>query len=46
MANELGELSKKLMFTKEEDTSLELDSRSTRAARKVGKYCAVMKILS
>ena len=25
---------------------IELDSRSTSATRKVGKYCAVMKILS
>ena len=37
---------KKLTFTEEEDTGIELDSRSTSVARKVGKYCAVMKILS
>ena len=46
MADELEELWKKLTFTEEEDTSIELDSRSTSAARKIGKYCAVMKILS
>ena len=46
IAEELEELWKKLMFTEEEDTGIELDSRSTIAARKVGKYCDVMKILS
>ncbi|XP_075665231.1 uncharacterized protein LOC142634866 [Castanea sativa] len=46
MAEELEELWKKLTFTEEEDTGIELDSGSTRAARKVGKYCAMMKILS
>ena len=46
LAEELEELWKKLTFTEEEDTGIELDSRSTSVARKVGKYCAVMKILS
>ena len=46
MEDELEELWKKLTFTEEEDTGIELDSRSTSAAMKVGKYCAVMKILS
>ena len=46
MAEELEELWKKLTFMEEEDTRIELDNRSTSAARKVGKYCAVMKILS
>ncbi|KAK7860961.1 hypothetical protein CFP56_029136 [Quercus suber] len=46
MADELEELWKKLTFTEEEDTGIELDSRSTSAARKMGKYCVVMKILS
>ena len=46
MADELEELWKKLTFTEEEDTGIELDSRSTNAARRIGKYCAVMKILS
>ena len=46
MAEELEELWKKLTFMEEEDTRIELDNRSTSVARKVGKYCAVMKILS
>ena len=46
MEDELEELWKKLTFTEEEDTGIELDSRSTSAAMKVGKYYAVMKILS
>nr|POE67963.1 hypothetical protein CFP56_75730 [Quercus suber] len=46
MADELEELWKKLTFTEEEDTGIELDSGSTSAARKLGKYCVVMKILS
>ncbi|XP_050241424.1 uncharacterized protein At4g02000-like [Quercus robur] len=46
MADELEELWKKLTFTEEEDTGIELDSSSTSAARKIGKYCAIMKILS
>ena len=46
MAEELEELWKKLTFTEEEDTGIELDSRSIIVARKVGKYCIVMKILS
>lgn len=46
MADNLEELWKKLMFTEEEDMGIKLNSRSTRASRKLGKYCAVMKILS
>ncbi|KAK9998382.1 hypothetical protein SO802_017985 [Lithocarpus litseifolius] len=46
MAEELEELWKKLTFTEEEDAGIELDSTSTRAARRVGKCCAVMKILT
>ena len=46
MVDELEELWKKLTFMEEEDTSIKLDSSSTNAARKVGKYCAVIKILS
>nr|POE96806.1 hypothetical protein CFP56_42557 [Quercus suber] len=46
MAKELEELWKKLTFTEEEDKGIELDSRSTSAARKVGKCCVVMRVLS
>ena len=46
MVEELEELWKKLIFTEEENTGIKLDRRSTSATRKVGKYCAVMKILS
>ena len=46
MAEELEELWKKLTFTEEEEIGIELDSRSTKAAREVGKFCAVMKVLS
>ena len=37
---------KKLTFTEEEDAGVVLDSSSTRAAKEVGKYCVVMKILT
>ena len=46
LVEELEELWKKLTFTEEKDTGIELDSKSTSVARKVGKYCAVIKILS
>ncbi|KAK9996581.1 hypothetical protein SO802_021267 [Lithocarpus litseifolius] len=46
MAEELEELWKKFKFTKEEDISLDLDSSSTKAARDVGRYCVIMKILT
>ena len=46
MAEELEELRKKLTFTEEEDIGIELDGRSTKVAREVGKFCAVMKVLS
>nr|POF04385.1 uncharacterized protein CFP56_64546 [Quercus suber] len=46
MAEELEELWKKLTFTEEEDIGIKLDSRSTKVAREVGKFCAVMKVLS
>ena len=46
MAEELEELWKKLTFTEEEDIGIELDGRSTKVAREVGKFCAVMKVLS
>ncbi|KAK7830830.1 uncharacterized protein CFP56_027894 [Quercus suber] len=44
MAEELEELWKKLKFTEEEDARIDLDSTSTKAARAVGKCCAIMKI--
>ena len=44
MAEELEELWKKLKFTEEEDTRINLDSTSTKAAKAVGKCCALMKI--
>ncbi|KAK7817830.1 hypothetical protein CFP56_042362 [Quercus suber] len=46
MVEELEELWKKLMFTEEEDIKIELDSRSTKATRDVGKCYVVMKILT
>nr|POE88795.1 hypothetical protein CFP56_25241 [Quercus suber] len=46
MVEELEELWKKLMFTEEEDIKIELDSRSTKASRDVGKCYVVMKILT
>lgn len=46
MVEELEELWKKLTFTEEEDVGIELDSSSTKAAKEVGKCCAVMKILT
>ena len=38
MAEELEELWKKLTFTEEEDIGIELDSRSTKVAREMGKF--------
>ncbi|KAK7857388.1 uncharacterized protein CFP56_017742 [Quercus suber] len=46
MAEELEELWKKLTFTEEEDVGIVIDSSSTKAAKEVGKCCAVMKILT
>lgn len=42
MAEELEVLS----FMEEEDEGIELDNNSTKAARELGKNCAVMKIMS
>lgn len=42
MAEELEVLS----FMEEEDDGIELDNNSTKAARELGKNCAVMKIMS
>ena len=44
MAEELEELWKKLKFTEEEDTRINLDNTSTKAVKVVGKCCALMKI--
>ena len=44
MAEELEESWKKLNFMEEEDTRIDLDSTSTKAAKAVGKCCAIMKI--
>lgn len=46
MAEELEELWKKLKFTEEEDIRIVLDNRSMKAARDMGKCCAIMKILT
>nr|POE94116.1 hypothetical protein CFP56_47520 [Quercus suber] len=46
MAEELEELWKKLSFTEVEDESISLGSRTTEAARNLGKNCLVMKVLS
>ena len=46
MAEELEELWKKLSFTEVEDESILLGSSTTEAARKIGKNCLVMKVLS
>lgn len=44
MADEFEVLWQKLSFT--EDEGIELDTNSTKAARELGKYCVVMKIMS
>ncbi|KAK7814756.1 uncharacterized protein CFP56_002619 [Quercus suber] len=46
MAEELEELWKKLTFTEEEGVGIVLDSSSTRAAKEVGNFCVVIKILT
>ena len=46
MAEELEEFWKKLSFTEVEDESILLGSSTTEAARKIGKNCLVMKVLS
>lgn len=44
MADEFEVLWQKLSFT--EDEGIKLDTNSTKAARELGKYCVVMKIMS
>ena len=46
MAEELEAMRSKLSFTEEEGEGIELGSNNTRAAREVGKNCAIMKILT
>ncbi|KAK7837548.1 hypothetical protein CFP56_021109 [Quercus suber] len=46
MAEELEEMWKKLSFIEVEDESISLGSRTTEAARNLGKNCLVMKVLS
>ncbi|XP_030949448.1 uncharacterized protein LOC115973328 [Quercus lobata] len=46
MAEELERLWSKLSFTEEEDEGIELDFNCTKAAREIGKNCALMKILA
>ena len=46
MEEELKVLWHKLSFTEEEDEKVELGSNSTKAAKELGKYCLVMKVLS
>ena len=46
MAEELEAMWSKLSFTKEEGEGIELGSDSTRAAKEVGKNCAIMKIMT
>ena len=46
MAEELEVLWRKLTFTDEEDKGVELGSSSTKAAKEIGKKCAIMKIMS
>nr|POF10194.1 uncharacterized protein CFP56_14134 [Quercus suber] len=46
MAEELEVLWSKLSVTEEEGEGVELGSNSTRAAKEVGKNCAVLKILT
>ena len=46
MAEELEELWRKLSFTEEEDEDIELGSNSTKATKDIGKFCAVLKVLS
>ena len=46
MAEELEVLWRKLNFTDEEDEGVELGSSSTKAAKEIGKNCAIMKIIN
>ena len=46
MAEELEALWSKLSFTEEEGEGVELGSSSTRAAKEIGKNCAIMKIMT
>nr|POE57175.1 uncharacterized protein CFP56_01831 [Quercus suber] len=46
MTAELEELWNKFSFTEEEDESISLGSKSTEAAKEIGKNCLVMKILA
>lgn len=46
MTAEREELWKKLSFTEEEGESISLGSKSTEAAKEIGKKCLVMKVLA
>lgn len=46
MAEELEVLWRKLSFMEEEGEGVELGSNSTKAAKEVGKNCAIMKIMT
>lgn len=46
MAEELETMWSKLTFTEEEGEDVELGGSSTKAAKKMGKNCVVMKILT
>ena len=46
MANELEELWKKLMVTKEEEEDIILGSNSTKVAKEAGKNCIMMKVFT
>lgn len=46
MAEELEELWRKLSFTEEEDKDIELGSNDTKATKDIGKFCAVLNVLS
>ena len=46
MAEELEVLWRKLNFTDEGDEGVELGSSSTKAAKEIGKNCAIMKIMT
>ena len=46
MTNELEELWKKLMVTKEEEEDIILGSNSTKVAKEAGKNCIMMKVLT
>nr|POE50578.1 hypothetical protein CFP56_00040 [Quercus suber] len=46
MAEELEELWRKLSFTEEEDEDIDLGSNSTKAVKDIGKFCAVLKVIS